>query len=384
MPSNTGGVVGATVMHFLTRFARAMPAALLGCVFSVCAPAESGIYRNETLVEDTSDFSVGSWKPVTAEDLPNHGELVTLSPQNRGVLLYADEDIALFNRGNVRTNETTAGGKSVSRVIPEGPVCSVGTWHREWSSTGDRLDVAPVQVPKMHVVAVINKPPTFELTADWIEAHLHPLIREKLVADFCGGKIVTVRADIWLAGVQHSGDGTIFNVADAQYPQYRVGDDARRRRSFEVIAGTQRYRVNPFRAGFASASFDFWSKLAADDRDRLDAMGFDVSDAESVRASIAYGVAAYRNGRIEAVNKGWSRLAYADYVWHVSEGARHTAGIREARKKAEEAAKAFVSALAIMQFRGFCSGRDTPWWAWDLHDVWRRRDLDACKHYFEN
>ena len=108
-----------------------MPAALLGCLFSVYAPAESGPYRNATLVEHTSDFSVSSWKPVTARDLSNHGELVTLSPQNRGVLLFAD----------------------------------------------------------------------------------------------------------------------------AQYPQYRVGDDARRRRSFTVTSGTQSYRVKPFRAGFASAAF---------------------------------------------------------------------------------------------------------------------------------
>ena len=343
-----------------------------------------GTFINETLIEETANFDIATWRPLKAKDLPNFGEMVAVSPQNRGVLLYADDTIAIFNRANVRTNEKSAGGKPVSRLIPEGRICDAQVWHREWGEGGIRYNVDPVQVPSMRVVAVINKPPTFEISEEWFGTALRPIVQDKLVDKFCGGKAVSVVAEVWLAGLQHSSEGEVFNIAEFEYPSYPVGDDARRRFSVEVNSATRSLRIKPLNAGFATGNFLFWENLSSGDRKNLAKMGFHGGEETQAQASIGYGVSEFENGRIKTLNKKWERLSYADYNWHLAQSAKRTRDVLAARQEAEELAKAFISGIAILQFRNYCYGNDTPWWAWDLHDVWGRRELDACKHYFAN
>ena len=351
------------------------------CLFPVSAVAQ-GSFLNETLIEETADFNPQDWRPIQAKDLPNFGETVSVSPQNRGVLLYAEDAIAIFNRGNVRTREQNASGRPISKIIPEGPICSAPEWHREWRQDSTRYNIAPVAVPSMHVVVVINEPPTFEISRAWFEQNLKPIMRDQVVGNFCGGKTVSVQADIWLVGLQHSSDGQIFNVAEFAYPDYLVGANAREHSSFQLENGDQSLRIRPYDAGFATGFFYFWEKLPEPERTRLEAMDFDTSDANALSLSLGYGVSEFENGRIKTLNKKWERLSYADYNWHKAQSAKRTQDVLAARQEAEDLAKAFIAGLAILQFRNYCYGNDTPWWAWDLHDVWGRRELDACKHYF--
>lgn len=351
------------------------------CSFPVSAVAQ-GSFLNETLIEETADFNPQDWRPIQAMDLPNYGDTVSVSPQNRGVLLYAEDSIAIFNRGNLRTREQNASGRPISKIIPEGSICSAPEWHREWRQDSTRYNIAPVAVPSMHVVVVINEPPTFEISRAWFEQNLKPIMRDQVVGNFCGGKTVSVQADIWLVGLQHSSNGQIFNIAEFEYPEYRVGANAREHSSFQVDAGAQSLRIRPYDAGFATGFFYFWENLPEPQRARLDAMDFDTSDANTLSLSLGYGVSEFENGRIKTLNKKWERLSYADYNWHKAQSEKRTQDVLAARQEAEDLAKAFIAGLAILQFRNYCYGNDTPWWAWDLHDVWGRRELDACKHYF--
>ncbi len=351
------------------------------CLFPVSAVAQ-GSFLNQTLVDETAAFDPQDWRPIQAKDLPNYGDTVSVSPQNRGVLLYAEDSIAIFNRGNVRTREQNASGRPISKIIPEGPICSAREWHREWRQDSTRYNVAPVTVPSMHVVVVINEPPTFEISRAWFEQNLKPIMRDQVVGNFCGGKTVFVQADIWLVGLQHSSDGEIFNIAEFEYPEYRVGANAREHSSFQLDAGAQSLRIRPYDAGFATGFFYFWDNLPEPKRTRLKAMDFDTSEANTLSLSLGYGVSEFANGKIKTLTKKWERLSYADYNWHKAQSAKRTQDVLAARQEAEDLAKAFIAGLAILQFRNYCNGNDTPWWAWDLHDVWQRRELDACKHYF--
>ena len=350
-------------------------------IFPVSASAQ-GSYLNQTLIDETADFDPQDWRPIQAKDLPNHGEKVSVSPQNRGVLLYADDSIAIFNRGNVRTREQNASGRPISKIIPEGPICSAPEWHREWRQDSTRYNIAPVTVPSMHVVVVINEAPTFEISRALFEHKLKPIIRDQVVEKFCGGKAVFVQTDIWLVGLQHSSEGKIFNIAEFTYPEYRVGADAREHSSFQLVSGAQSLRIRPYDAGFATGFLYFWENLPESDRMRLDAMDFGTREADTLSLSLGHGVSEFENGKIKTLNKKWERLSYADYNWHKAQSAKRTRDVLAARQEAEDLAKAFIAGLAIMQFRNYCYGNDTPWWAWDLHDVWGRRELDACKHYF--
>lgn len=358
---------------------------LIGCFAVWFVPSfavAQGSYLNETLIDESAAFDLQDWRPIQAIDLPNYGDTVSVSPQNRGVLLYAEDSIAIFNRGNVRTREQNASGRPISKIIPEGPICSAPEWHREWRQDSTRYNVAPVTVPSMHVVVVINEAPTFEISRAWFEQNLKPIMRDQVVGNFCGGKTVSVQADIWLVGLQHSSDGRIFNIAEFAYPDYRVGADAREHSSFQLENGAQSLRIRPYDAGFATGFFYFWENLPEPQRTRLEAMDFDTSDANALSLSLGYGVSEFENGRIKTLNKKWERLSYADYNWHKAQSAKRTQDVLAARQEAEDLAKAFIAGLAILQFRNYCYGNDTPWWAWDLHDVWGRRELDACKHYF--
>jgi hypothetical protein len=352
------------------------------CLFPVSAVAQ-GSFLNQTLVDETAAFDPQDWRPIQAKDLPNYGDTVSVSPQNRGVLLYAEDSIAIFNRGNVRTREQNASGRPISKIIPEGPICSAREWHREWRQDSTRYNVAPVTVPSMHVVVVINEPPTFEISRAWFEQNLKPIMRDQVVGNFCGGKTVFVQADIWLVGLQHSSDGEIFNIAEFEYPEYQVGANAREHSSFQLDAGAQSLRIRPYDAGFATGFFYFWDNLPEPKRTRLKAMDFDTSEANTLSLSLGYGVSEFANGKIKTLTKKWERLSYADYNWHKAQSAKRTQDVLAARQEAEDLAKAFIAGLAILQFRNYCYGNDTPWWAWDLHDVWQRRELDACKHYFD-
>ncbi len=351
------------------------------CFFPVSAVGQ-GSFLNQTLIDETAAFDPQDWRPIQAKDLPNYGDTVSVSPQNRGVLLYAEDSIAIFNRANVRTSEQNASGRPISKIIPEGPICSAPEWHREWRQDSTRYNVAPVVVQSMHVVVVINEPPTFEISRAWFEQNLKPILRDRVVGNFCGGKTVFVQADIWLVGLQHSSNGQIFNIAEFEYPEYRVGANAREHSSFQLDAGAQSLRIRPYDAGFATGFFYFWENLPEPQRTRLEAMDFDTSDANALSLSLGYGVSEFENGRIKTLTKKWERLSYADYNWHKAQSAKRTQDVLAARQEAEDLAKAFIAGLAILQFRNYCYGNDTPWWAWDLHDVWGRRELDACKHYF--
>ncbi|MFN3213722.1 MAG: hypothetical protein ACE37M_11495 [Henriciella sp.] len=358
---------------------------LIGCFALWFVPSfavAQGSYLNETLIEETAAFDPEDWRPIQAKDLPNLGERVSVSPQNRGVLLYAEDSIAVFNRGNVRTREQNASGRPISKVIPEGPICSAPEWHREWRQDSTRYNIAPVAVPSMHVVVVINELPTFEISREWFDQTLKPVIRDQVVENYCGGKTVSVQADIWLVGLQHSSEGEIFNIAEFAYPEYRVGANAREHSSFQLNAGAQSLRIRPYDAGFATGFFYFWDNLLEPKRTRLKAMDFDTSEANTLSLSLGFGVSEFANGKIKTLTKKWERLSYADYNWHQAQSAKRTQDVLAARQEAEDLAKAFIAGLAILQFRNYCYGNDTPWWAWDLHDVWQRRELDACKHYF--
>jgi hypothetical protein len=208
-------------------------------------------------------------------------------------------------------------------------------------------------------------------------------MRDQVVGNFCGGKTVFVQADIWLVGLQHSSNGQIFNIAEFEYPEYRVGANAREHSSFQLDAGAQSLRIRPYDAGFATGFFYFWDNLPEPKRTRLKAMDFDTSEANTLSLSLGYGVSEFANGKIKTLTKKWERLSYADYNWHKAQSAKRTQDVLAARQEAEDLAKAFIAGLAILQFRNYCYGNDTPWWAWDLHDVWQRRELDACKHYFD-
>ena len=214
------------------------------------------------------------------------------------------------------------------------------------------------------------------------EHKLKPIIRDQVVEKFCGGKTVFVQTDIWLVGLQHSSEGEIFNIAEFTYPEYRVGADAREHSSFQLVSGAQSLRIRPYDAGFATGFFYFWENLPESDRTRLEAMDFGTREADTLSLSLGHGVSEFENGKIKTLSKKWERLSYADYNWHKAQSAKRTRDVLAARQEAEDLAKAFIAGLAITQFRNYCYGNDTPWWAWDLHDVWGRRELDACKHYF--
>ena len=196
-------------------------------------------YSNTELIEATAGFSSASWSPVAAKDLPNFGETVAVSPQNRGVLLYAEKQLALFNRANKRTHEKNENGKPISRIIPEAPICSITTFKRKWKPDGTRTNTSPVDLISMHVTAVLNQSPDFEISSSWIRDHVQSIVREKLADRFCGGNVATVKVEFWIAGVQHSNDGEIFSIAAYEYPEYRVGTSTRERSSFRVTSKKQ-------------------------------------------------------------------------------------------------------------------------------------------------
>ena len=115
-------------------------------------------------------------------------------------------------------------------------------------------------------------------------------------------------------------------------------------------------------------------------------MGFldpDGATTEVFGVSIAYGVSSYTpDGRLQDVNKKWEKLSYAKYAWLLSQKAKRNQSIIAARKQAEEEAKAFIAGLALIQWRNYCLGNDMPWWMWDAHKIYRRQQLDDCRHYF--
>ena len=373
------------------KYLRAGAVAAMLATGAVSAETATPKYLNTDLIDATRDF-VPSSTPDYVEDLPTYGETVRLAPQNRGVVLYADDNFAIYNRANASLPSRK--GK-MSRLAVETPVCETMTYG---DITGARQPTK-VLLPSMTVTIVLNKPPSFEVSSRWLLGNVRPVVDEYIAGRFCGGEVAVVNFSIWYAGLQHTGTGEIITISDFEYPTFTVGD--RRKQSFILkdLRGpsSEQVWVKPFDSGFVYGWFQFWDAVGPADQTSLRVLGHANeagffmpktgpqrpsmgSTREAFNAYIAYGQPSYNpDGSIKDLYEPWKSLSYTEYAWHVAMSHKR----RLAIEAHDEASRMFFRAIAEVQRSNYCEGNDLEWWEWNAWTVAQRQKSDFCTKGFQ-
>ena len=83
--------------------------ALLDLIWAANVVAQSGAaFINDKMIAETASFDPDHLEPGVAENLPTHGDRVSLAAQNRGILFYGGKHIANYNRANRRVTRSAA------------------------------------------------------------------------------------------------------------------------------------------------------------------------------------------------------------------------------------------------------------------------------------